>query len=303
MASHGTGSIARKLLRTIRKARGSKVVDLLAHATARQNADDLHETLVSPHKLAELGMSHGAYVYVQNVVSVLVEEMTTLPELSRFADVIEAADEEYSPEGPPESPLTRSHFTCWCFFDLAFGLRKETLGTITLTIGPEIGLHPEFLHILGLMQDSRMGIYSNEGTDDVDRVLLRELVLGTITPCFVPVSYRGDPGELWLARVMPPAAPGLDAVVFTTPYVLTRQGEDEWTAYFDRTLDSSKHRTSAYHALMKYGPERHYWNEYIFEAYVNHTFEAILLVGLPDVSTSRPHSPDYIRPPGFIKAW
>jgi len=41
---------------------------------------------------------------------------------------------------------------------------------------------------------------------------------------------------------------------------------------------------------MKYGPERSYWPEDVFEAYVNHTPEVIYLTGLPDVEESRPHS-------------
>lgn len=48
--------------------------------------------------------------------------------------------------------------------------------------------------------------------------------------------------------------------------------------------------TQGYELLMKYGPERNYWNEYVFEAYVNHRAEVIFLCGLPDVEESRPRS-------------
>ena len=41
---------------------------------------------------------------------------------------------------------------------------------------------------------------------------------------------------------------------------------------------------------MKYGPERNYWNEYIFQAYVNHRTEVVFIAGLPDIEESRPHS-------------
>ena len=41
---------------------------------------------------------------------------------------------------------------------------------------------------------------------------------------------------------------------------------------------------------MKYGPTREYWNDFVFEAYVNHQTDAIYLAGLPDVPESRPHS-------------
>jgi hypothetical protein len=41
---------------------------------------------------------------------------------------------------------------------------------------------------------------------------------------------------------------------------------------------------------MKYGPTRTYWNDFVFEGYVNYRMEAIYLAGLPDVPESRPHS-------------
>ena len=41
---------------------------------------------------------------------------------------------------------------------------------------------------------------------------------------------------------------------------------------------------------MKYGPTREYWNDFVFEAYVNYRTEAIYLAGLPDIPESRPHS-------------
>ena len=36
--------------------------------------------------------------------------------------------------------------------------------------------------------------------------------------------------------------------------------------------------------------QRECWNDYVFEAYVNHQADAIYLAGLPDIPESRPHS-------------
>jgi hypothetical protein len=44
--------------------------------------------------------------------------------------------------------------------------------------------------------------------------------------------------------------------------------------------------------LMKQGLSDNYWNETIFQAYVNHQPDVIYLKGLPDVSSSRPHHSD-----------
>ena len=44
--------------------------------------------------------------------------------------------------------------------------------------------------------------------------------------------------------------------------------------------------------LMKQSLSDNYWNEYIFQAYVNHKPDVIYLKGLPDVSSTRPHHTD-----------
>jgi hypothetical protein len=51
-------------------------------------------------------------------------------------------------------------------------------------------------------------------------------------------------------------------------------------------------RHAAYAALMKHGlrNDPNFWNEYIFEAYDDHQYDAVFLTGLPDVDASRPFS-------------
>jgi hypothetical protein len=68
--------------------------------------------------------------------------------------------------------------------------------------------------------------------------------------------------------------------------------EKNWLSFFERNLEKTgiKEKVRAYQYLMKYGLNRHYWNEYIFEGYVNHEHEMILLAGFPDIPLSRPHS-------------
>jgi len=44
--------------------------------------------------------------------------------------------------------------------------------------------------------------------------------------------------------------------------------------------------------LMKQGLSDNYWNETIFQAYVNHKPDVIYLKGLPDFISSRPHHAD-----------
>jgi hypothetical protein len=75
-------------------------------------------------------------------------------------------------------------------------------------------------------------------------------------------------------------AGGPEHVVFTRPCVLR-----EWRAYLAHTLPGASR--AAYERQLKYGPRCSYWNEYVFDASVNHEAGVIHLAGLPDVAESR----------------
>jgi hypothetical protein len=289
------GRIASKLISEIRKHKSRKVVDLAAARTGRKQAEELQKTVTSREELAALLPSHAVYVAAENQISVLSELLSALPQTARFVELIGQAEDEYLPAGPPMSPLTRSYFTCWALFDACVGIDKETIGTCILQLGPALGLDAGFLGIVRSMQESRMGFYCHDGQDG-DCIILRELVTGQVVRALTPSGYRGHAGELWLVRVLPPPGARLtEHVAFTTPYVIIGPEVDAWLAYFRRTLGKdvslgSKETTRAYERLLKWGPNRRYWSEYIFEAYVNHQPGAIFLTGLPDVPESRPHA-------------
>ena len=63
----------------------------------------------------------------------------------------------------------------------------------------------------------------------------------------------------------------------------------------DPQKTGEKNDAAAYEEVMKYGLSRHYWNEYIFEAYVNDIRRAILVTGFPNIPLSRPHSSESAR--------
>ena len=95
-------------------------------------------------------------------------------------------------------------------------------------------------------------------------------------------------------RLVPPLEPDLGDywIVMTTPYIVLGVGKDDWTAYVNRAMvecNGSDDVTRLYR-LMKYGPERNYWNEYIFKAYVNYQFDAVFLTGVPDIKATLPHA-------------
>ena len=286
------GPIAQKLVKEFRKFKRRKVFDFEQLDAGRRMAEELQETVASSGELAKLHPAHKIYACAQNQAAVLSEQLTQLPVMSRFVDLVGTAEDEYLPSGPPMSPLTTSYFTCWALFDASIGESRETIGTCIVALASEIGLHAELLRRIEAMQESRMGFYVLQGFE-ADCAVLREMVTGTECRAVVPSGHRGDKGELWLVRVLPPPLPGGSPhVVFTTPYVILKPGPEEWLAYFARSgpkIDPGNPQR-AYEILMKYGLERNYWNEYVFEAYVNHRTEVVFLAGLPDVEESRPHS-------------
>jgi hypothetical protein len=97
----------------------------------------------------------------------------------------------------------------------------------------------------------------------------------------------------------PPLHTGSEHIVFTTPYIFLATPLPEWMAYFRRVLSKAPQPAGvdAAERHMKYGPSRSYWNDFVFEGYVNYSREAIFLAGLPDIPESRPHSKAY-RPGG-----
>jgi hypothetical protein len=219
----------------------------------------------------------------------MAEQLTALDEMTPFAEIISKAEDLYMPSAPPMSPLTTSYFTCWGLFDACVGAAHETIGTTILEFGAAFGIHNEMLRLIRLMQESRMGLYLHKGREG-KLAVLEDLVTGAACRALVPSGYCGQKDELWYVRVLPPPIHGsLEHVAFTTPYIVLQPGPHEWLAYFRRTLPQQT-RVADYERHLKYGPTRSYWNDFVFEAYVNYREEAIYLAGLPDVPESRPHS-------------
>lgn len=285
------GPIARKIIAAGRKHQRHTVVDL---ATVRQARDEMRGIIDRSKPPSEIGAEFpgfAAYLYVTNWALGLVEAAQDLKDLWRHIDRIAKAEEDYMPEGPPMSPITRSMFCAWSLWDLTVGLKRESLGSIFLAIGRVQGMDPLFLGVLEKLVESRLGLHVHEGTTD-GIVALRELVTGERRVCVCPAGYEGQAGEVWLTRVLPPPAATLaEAVVLTTPYVISNPGLAGWQAYLDRTLSAiAGDPRTAYARLMKRGLSERFWLEYVFEAYASHQPEAVFLIGLPDIAESRPHS-------------
>ena len=301
--SLGSGPISRNVVSSARQLLRRKVVDLTAWRDATIRAEDFDKTILSHKELSTYDPVHGIYIYGQNQLSVLIEQLAELPMLAQLTEAYAAAQDEYMPSGPPLSPLTRSYFCGWGYFDLHAGAQRETFGTVTIALCKFLKVDEGLIRIFEILQQSRMGLYLHEGMSG-RYLLLRELITHREIRAISPSGYHGRPGEIWFARVLP--APfdheQFDySVVFTTPYItgklqdkhtFSRTTAHDWVAYFERNFAKTgcDEKALAYELLMKYGLSRNYWNEYVFLAYLHHQHDRIFLAGFPDVPASLPHS-------------
>jgi len=297
----GRGPISKKVISSAQKALKRKIIDISELRKAKIRAEDLEKTIISEEGLSEYDPLHAVYIYGQNKISVFIEQIAELPGISKLTNAYVHAEDLYMPSGPPMSPLTKSYFTCWAYFDLCAGIKKESLGTVAIDVCKFFNVDEGLIRVFENMQNSRMGFYVHEGISG-NCVSLRELITDKKIQAIVPSGYLGNTGEIWCARIMPEPLEGFGySVVFITPYVIGEvkgdkfypiSNEGDWLTFFDRNLDKTgiKEKILAYESFMKYGLERNYWNEYIFEAYVNHRHDMIWLTGFPDIPLSKPHS-------------
>ena len=154
---------------------------------------------------------HAVYIHVQNIASVFAENVSPLPELGALTRIVEKAEDKYLPAGPPMSPLTRSYFTTWAFFDVQFGPDHETMGTCLLDLSDLLDMDPRIVEAAREFQQSRMGVYEHLGSAGGGG-RLKELITDREIVCYCTSGYAGRPGEL-LVRPALSAALGVGGLL------------------------------------------------------------------------------------------
>jgi hypothetical protein len=81
-----------------------------------------------------------------------------LDELSRK---YQKSEDTWMPGYPHMSPVTKSFFTFWVFFDLRFGIDKETIGTCILYLNDILQIDEGTIELIKNLQSSKMGIYTS----------------------------------------------------------------------------------------------------------------------------------------------
>lgn len=274
----------------------SKLIDLTGLRHARTAAEALQPLLSKGND-----PGHAHYVFGQNFASIVSEELSQLKEARAYVKIVGDAEDEYTPGGPPISPLTASYFTMWAMFDVLFGHRGETMGEAIVRIAPLIDTPPWLLDVVVAMRHSTMDVHVHCGTEG-GLVRLRALGSPEVKRCLSTAGYMGRPGELWFVRVLPPATPQLDYhVVFNTPYVLVGVTEPMFAAYLAREIGRLGSRPlppgmTPSACLMKHGRNPYQWHEYVFSGYHGHQHDAVFLTGIPDIKASLPHTTPPMSP-------
>ncbi len=298
------GSVADKIARKVALQARSKVIDLSEFREGRAIAREAGIDGSRFKELVEAGRDPAFAFHVQGLalVSLFAEAISAMPEAKGYVKALAKAEDEYVPDGPPISPLTASYFNMWAFFDLQFGVSRETMGTCILRVVETAGLPAWIDGIVRPMQESRMGFYLHMGLDGAT-VLLKDIVTRQVLRCHSATGYLGESGQLWYVRLLPPP-PVLNIghhVVLTTPYVVLDGTERRFLDCIDREVArmaaaGGRRKAADAEALLKFGPTANYWNEYIFLAYVNHQPDVIFLAGVPDILESLPQARYGVEP-------
>ena len=140
------GSVADKIARKIAVLNRSGVVDLAGWRQGTEDAarigfDDEHQD-----------PCHTQYIGGQHLVSIMTEIIAEFREARKFVKIYKEAEDMYLPQGPPMSPLTLSFFSMWSMFDVRFGSSRETVGTCTLRIIPELDCPPWLMDVVARLQ-------------------------------------------------------------------------------------------------------------------------------------------------------
>ena len=123
------GVISKKLRSYLKPSKKRQIIPFSEIIEMDRESADIMDSIVKEEDLAQLDPMHALYIWLQNIVSVFAEQVSEFKEFSKFFDIIEKADEVYMPQGPPMSPLTRSYFSLWSFFDLRFGPDHEIVSS------------------------------------------------------------------------------------------------------------------------------------------------------------------------------
>ncbi|MCB0594429.1 MAG: hypothetical protein H6557_14150 [Lewinellaceae bacterium] len=275
--------ISEAIAAKFRRARLFNLEDIQA---VREDGTELKHLVRKIYSSRDYNLDNKLYLIAQNMVSIFGDELSEFRIANPYFDVMDELEEEYMPDGPPFSPLTRSYFSYWQSFDYPFGKARETLGSIFYDLAKNSKLDKRVVDATAALNASRMGLYEVLETKG-GVISLRELLTNAPFRSTCLAGYPGKPGDLVFARIAPGLSePGGPSLIMTTPYIILNSKAEDWLAFFRRQgVDKA-----GLHGFFKYGPTEKYWHDYIMDGYVKFTSDRVYLTGIPDVPGSLPHA-------------
>ena len=268
------------------KFRRARIFNLEDINAVREDGSELKNLVRRIYSSQDYDLDNKLYLITQNMISIFAEELSDFRSANAFFNAMEKFEEEYMPDGPPWSPLTRSYFSYWQSFDYPFGKARETLGSIFYDLAQHSKLDKRVVDATAALNASRMGLY--EVLETKGKVITsKELLTNVIFHSTCLAGYPGKPGDLMFARIVPSLSePEGPSLILTTPYILLNSKPGDWLAFF---LRQGVNEAGLY-SFFKYGPTERYWHDYIMDGYVNVTSDRVYLTGIPDVPGSLPHA-------------
>ena len=148
------GKIARALRKDFLKGKASKVVNLELLRKGRKEVNAIMKDVAthSP-KDDETDPLAKLYVDTTNFLGGLLEAtIMMLPHFEGMAKKMERLRDDYMPDYPPMSPLTKSYYNHWELYDMRFGKDKETIARIFLDIGDILEIDDWMASLEGSLQ-------------------------------------------------------------------------------------------------------------------------------------------------------
>ena len=102
------GPITRRVIEAVRRHMRMKVIDIAAFRAGQEQARALQNSITPKEQLATTHPAQAAYVYAQNQMSIMAEQLLQMPEMKSFVKQIGPAEDEYAPSWPPMSPVSAS---------------------------------------------------------------------------------------------------------------------------------------------------------------------------------------------------
>ncbi|MCO6488381.1 MAG: hypothetical protein J5I98_08190 [Phaeodactylibacter sp.] len=268
------------------KFKRARLFNLENLQAVRDDGTELGRLVHRIYSSQDYSLDNKLYFIAQNMISIFAEELSDFRSAGAFFDAMEKFEEEYMPDGPPWSPLTRSYFSYWQSFDYPFGKARETVGSIFYDLAQHSKLDRRIVGATAALNASRMGIYEVLETKG-GLITSKELLTNAPCQSTCLAGYPGKPGDLMFARI----APGLSepegpSHILTTPYILLNYKVEDWLAFFRRQGVGE----AGLYGFFKYGPTERYWHDYVMDGYVNFASDRVYLTGIPDLRGSLPHA-------------